>query len=211
MCGSPRITSSPMSVVQATSTFQLSSVGCGRALDLDRDPVAIAAVLSADPLLVPGVRDHPGVRSPGAIDGFELAVSAVLGQQVSVAAARTFAGRIVARYGDLVSDFDGAGLTSGRLATLRSLRDAIVTGDVDVGYDADCERTHAALLAIKGIGPWTADYIVMRALSHPDVLPRGDIAIAKGAQRLGIDLAAAGDRWRPFRSYAAHYLWMAAA
>ncbi len=206
-----------------------------RWLDLDADPAAVAAALGGDPFLGPLVRARPGLRVPGTVDPFELAVRAVLGQQVSVAGARTLAGRLVADLGGPETDglrpFPDAadlaaagpdrlrsiGLTGARAATLAALADA-VAGGLDLDPGADRDRARAALLALPGIGPWTADYVALRALGDPDVFPSGDLvlrhALAElpGGTRTPVSAAVAAGlaaAWRPWRGYAAQHLWTA--
>jgi AraC family transcriptional regulator of adaptative response / DNA-3-methyladenine glycosylase II len=205
---------------------------CRRLLDLDADPIAIGEVLGADPLLAPLVREVPGMRLPGQVDGFEVAVRAIVGQQVSVAGARTILGRFAATYGTPVS-FDLAaehGLTHA-FATAESMADAddtalsmprsraqaligiaqsVADGGLDLSPGADREDTHKQLLAHRGIGPWTAGYIVMRAVGHPDVMLETDLYIRRMLDRHGID-AARTTTWQPWRSYAALHLWRLAA
>ncbi|MDA2814853.1 helix-turn-helix domain-containing protein [Nocardiopsis sp. RSe5-2] len=198
-----------------------------RLLDLDTDPGAVAEVLGADPLLAPAVRALPGLRAPGAADPDEYAVRAVLGQQVSVAAARTAAGRLAERYGkplpapagELVRAFprpevlaaaDPADLPMPRSRgrALVALCEALASGAVDLGPGADREEAVERLLAIRGIGPWTADYIRMRALGDPDVLLAGDLGVRRALERLGGPPGGDAVRaWSPYRSYATHYLW----
>jgi AraC family transcriptional regulator of adaptative response / DNA-3-methyladenine glycosylase II len=196
---------------------------CRRLLDLDADPVAGDDVLGDDPLLARSVKQHPGIRVPGTVDGFELAARAVLGQQVSVAAARTFGARLVERCGkpldaprgggithafptaDTVATHDlaGLGLTGKRAQTLRTLAEAVASGELQLDPTADREHARAALLALPGIGPWTADYIAMRALRDPDAFPAQDLVL-----RRAIDGdSTRADRWRPWRAYAAMHLW----
>ena len=195
---------------------------CRRLLDLDADPEAVDAVLGTDSLLAPSVRRHPGIRVPGTVDGFELAVRAILGQQVSVAAARTFAGRLVEQCGkpldsprgSLTHSFpsaetvaehplDGVGLTTSRVTTLRALADAVASGRLALDPTADREEARARLLALPGIGPWTVEYVAMRALRDPDAFPSSDLvlrrAVASDPGRV--------DAWRPWRAYAAMHLW----
>lgn len=206
-----------------------------RWLDLDADPVLVDDALGADPLLAPLVAARPGLRIPGTTDPFELAVRAVLGQQVSVAGARTLAGRLVAAHGTLAYDglhvFPDAstlavagadrlreiGLTASRAATLARLATA-VDGGLSLAAGADRAAVRAGLLALPGIGPWTADYIALRALGDPDVFPAGDLVLRKALAELpggagqSVDIAAATARaaaWRPWRGYAAQHLWSA--
>ena len=203
-----------------------------RLFDLDADPLAIAGTLLQDPLLGPLVQGRPGLRVPGAYDGFELAVRTVLGQQVSVAAASTFAGRLVSKLGtplkepvgsvthlfpsaDIMAadDLSGVGLTKARQETLRVLAGAVADKTVLLHPGADQQRTEQALTALKGIGPWTASYIAMRALRDPDALPSKDLALLKAFSRIigstatDKDLERYAERWRPWRGYAAVHLW----
>ncbi len=204
---------------------------CRRLLDLDADPVAVADVLAEDSLLADLVRAVPGRRSPGSVDGTELAVRAILGQGITVAAARTLAARLVARHGTpLVAPlgrvthlFPGAdemaaidpGAMPGpaaRRAALHQVATALADGSLvlDGGVDrGDAERR---LLAMRGIGPWTAGYVAMRALADPDAFLPDDVALRTAAARLGGPadaraLAARAGRWSPWRSYAVHHLW----
>jgi AraC family transcriptional regulator of adaptative response / DNA-3-methyladenine glycosylase II len=199
--------------------------GCRRLLDADADPVAIDTALAADELLAPLVRARPGLRVPGSYDWFELAVRAVLGQQVSVAAARTFAGRLAAQHGlpaapggppgltalfpgpaeVAEADLSGLGLTTSRQRTLRALATAAAAGRLRLDPGADPAETAARLAELPGVGPWTVGYIMMRA-GHPDSFPPGDIGLRRAMTGLG---AAPGhaDRWRPWRSYAVIHLW----
>jgi len=203
---------------------------CRRVLDADADPQAITAVLAADEALAPLVAARPGLRVPGAYDGFELAVRAVLGQQVSVAAARTLAGRLAARYGtplaageplspagplttlfpapaDLAeADLTGLGLTTGRQQTLRALAAACADGRLDLGPGTDPDEAAAALAELPGIGPWTTAYILLRAAADPDAFPGTDLGLRREMARLGCE-PGHDRRWRPWRAYAAMYLW----
>ncbi|WP_431926817.1 AlkA N-terminal domain-containing protein [Amycolatopsis tucumanensis] len=200
-----------------------------RLLDLDADPEAVARVLAADPALAPAVAATPGIRVPGAADGFELVLRAMLGQQVSVAAARTAAGRLTAALGEPVPwEPDlllfptaeavaerGHEVLRGpkrRIDAILGAAAALASGDVDVHVGRDPAELRAELLALTGIGPWTADYVLMRVLGAPDVLLTGDLVLRKGAAALGIadDIPALTERaqaWRPWRSYAGMYLW----
>ncbi len=204
-----------------------------RLLDLDADPVSIDAVLSTDPTLEPLVRAAPGLRLPGAIDGFELAVRAILGQQISVRAARTLAGRIVIRAGTELdrdraiegvthlfptpeqvgaASLEGLGITRRRVETIRRLAELVTVGDLVLAERSDREAGREALLAVPGIGPWTVAYISMRALRDPDAFPASDLGVREGFQRLGLPTTASAiaeyaERWRPFRAYAVMHLW----
>jgi AraC family transcriptional regulator, regulatory protein of adaptative response / DNA-3-methyladenine glycosylase II len=200
-----------------------------RLLDADCDPVAVDEALGRDPLLRPLVEARPGLRVPGHVDGNEIAVRAVLGQQVTVVAARTIAARLTAELGKPVARADGelthlfpdvatlATLTPEDLPMPRSrgralveLCRALADGRVVLDRGAGRDDTRAALLAIPGIGPWTADYIALRALGHPDVFLPTDIGIRDALRNLGRDPASAselGEGWRPWRSYAQLHLW----
>jgi AraC family transcriptional regulator of adaptative response / DNA-3-methyladenine glycosylase II len=204
---------------------------CREIFDLDTDPAMVADGLLADPVTGPLVRATPGLRVPGCGEGFELAVRAVLGQQVSLAAARTFGGRLVAQFGEpfdtadhrlthlfpapealIEADLETIGLTGRRAATLRALARAVFERRLVLDRGADREECVATLLALPGIGPWTAGYIAMRALGDPDVFPHSDLGLVEVARHLDIAddaraLAAYAQRWRPWRSYAAMYLW----
>ena len=197
-------------------------------LDLDADPQAINAVLLSD---FPGTE---GLRLPGTVDGFELAVRAVLGQQVTVAAARTLATRLVARYGTpLESPVEGLqwlfptpqalahasaddlgqlGIVKQRQRAIQALALAVSQGQLTLHPAADVPTTMAALQALPGIGPWTANYIAMRALRWPDAFPAGDVALHKAlgvqeAPHPAVAAEAASQRWRPWRSYAVLRAW----
>lgn len=201
---------------------------CRGLLDLDADPIAIADVLGQDPALRPVLRKWPGLRVPGSVDGTEIAVRAILGQQVSVKGARTLAGRLVAAYGDELkkpsagithtfpsaerladASLDEIGMPEARRRALRSVAGAISDGRVALDAGADRSETRDALLVISGIGPWTASYLQMRALHDPDAFLASDLGVVKGAAHLGIDgrLEVVSERWRPWRAYAVQYLW----
>jgi AraC family transcriptional regulator of adaptative response / DNA-3-methyladenine glycosylase II len=209
---------------------------CRNLLDLDADPEQIGVVLAADPALAPLVARRPGLRVPGCFDGFEIAVRAIVGQQVSVAAARTLAARIAARYrpdGDTPHDGDagrllpfpaaetlaeadlsGLSMTTRGAATVRSLAQAVASGELSLDRGVDRAGTRARLLALPGIGPWTADYVALRAFGDPDAFPAGDLVLRKQAAALGLperekDLTTHAERWRPWRAYAAVHLWAA--
>jgi AraC family transcriptional regulator of adaptative response / DNA-3-methyladenine glycosylase II len=200
-----------------------------RLVDADCDPVAIADAFAGDPLLGRLVRATPGLRVPGHVDGDELAVRAVLGQQVTVAAARTAAGRLTEQYGErlghpsegLTHLFPSAATLSGldpetlpmprsRGRALVAMCRALADGELSLDRGADRDDVRRRLLDIPGIGPWTADYIALRALGHPDVFLPTDIGIRDALRLLGRDPADADDlaeEWRPWRSYAQLHLW----
>jgi len=196
---------------------------CRRLLDLDADPAAVAGHLSEDPLLAPLVRRRPGLRVPGCVDGFELAVRAVVGQQVSVAGARTVLGRLVAEYGEPIPEqgflthrFPApdalAAAEPARLPFPRTRARALIelarlahAGELRLDTGTEPAEARALLTAIPGIGPWTADYVAMRALGDPDVFLPGDVGIRDALARLGGPVDDA--RWRPWRSYAVMHLW----
>ena len=201
-----------------------------RLFDLDADAEQITEVLARDPLLARQIERAPGVRLPGAWDPFEYALRAILGQQISVAAATTIAGRVVARYGESFedaagrehhlfptpaqlanADFEGLGLTRARARTLREFVAATLDGRVDFD-EPDLEAWCAEVTQLPGIGDWTAQYIAMRGLSMPDAFPASDLGIL---QALGADGDKAkprqalerAEQWRPWRAYAALLLW----
>jgi AraC family transcriptional regulator, regulatory protein of adaptative response / DNA-3-methyladenine glycosylase II len=185
-------------------------------LDLDADAGPIGEALRRDPLLAGLVERRPGVRVPGAFDGFEVAVRAVLGQQVSVAGATTLAGRLVRALGGFPSpvrlaeaDLAEVGLTRARAVALRALAGAVAAGRVRLEPAAD----PAALLELPGIGPWTAAYIGMRVFRDPDAIPLDDLGLRRALERLGAEarpaaVAARAERWRPYRAYGAMQLWL---
>ncbi|WP_323179836.1 AlkA N-terminal domain-containing protein [Streptomyces bobili] len=204
---------------------------CRRMLDLDADPVAVDDQLRTDPLLAPLVDKAPGRRVPRTVDEAEFAVRAVLGQQVSTAAARTHAARLVTAHGEAVDDPEGglthlfptpealAGVDPGSLAmprtrrtTFTSLVEQLAGGRLRLGVESDWEETRARLLALPGFGPWTVDVIAMRALGDPDAFLPTDLGVRRAAQQLGLPstpaaLTARAAGWRPWRAYAVQYLW----
>jgi len=249
----------------AQTTLRLSDVRdlspavarCRRLLDLDADPVAIDNLLGTDPALAPSVAKEAGVRVPRAVDGFEMAVRAVVGQQISVAGARKILARLVTPppRADLASvaipqpgadhepgvmigaisqpqlhdhrDLGGfptaeelavapdaaLAMPAARRRTLRALAEAVASGRLHLDPGADRPETEARLLEIPGIGPWTAQYVALRALGDPDVLLPTDLGVRRGAASLGLPgdanaLAAhAAEHWAPWRSYATIRLW----
>jgi AraC family transcriptional regulator of adaptative response / DNA-3-methyladenine glycosylase II len=196
-----------------------------RLFDLDADPIAIAAHLGS-------IAKIPGLRVPGAWDGFEMAVRAILGQQVTVKGATTLAGRLVERFGERLADPEGAlthrfpsaarlasadlasiGLPAARAASIRALAAAVAKGALDLSAPAGLEPMVEALTAIPGVGPWTAHYIAMRAGREPDAFPASDLVLRKHAAPAGAPplapraLEARAEAWRPWRAYAALQLW----
>ena len=204
---------------------------CRWMLDLDADPEAVDAVLSADPAMARLVASSPGRRVPRTVDSAELAIRAVLGQQVSTAAARTHGARLVRGYGDPITDPHG-GLTHlfptpqtlalmdpcdlamplSRRRTLMGLVEALAHGRLDLDLGADWREARVRLNALHGFGPWTVDIIAMRSLGDPDAFIAGDLGIRLAAEKLGMPATHRGltdhsHLWRPWRSYAVQYLW----
>lgn len=205
-----------------------------RMFDLDADPLVIAACLGNDARLAPLLQRHPGLRIPGGWDGFEVAVRAVLGQQVSVRAATTLAARLVTQHGvrlphpvadDLHSvfpspqqlataDLTTLGLPATRRASLHAIAAALARGTLDFDAAAPLDHLVDRWMRLPGIGPWTAHYIALRGSSHPDAFPAGDLVLRKqagnGTALTERQLAARAEHWRPWRAYAAIQLWHAA-
>ncbi|GAB7030027.1 AlkA N-terminal domain-containing protein [Streptomyces sp. NPDC021749] len=204
---------------------------CRRLLDLDADPEAVDGLLREDPGLAPLVDKAPGRRVPRTADADEFAVRAVLGQQVSTAAARTHAGRLVRAHGTPVED-PGGGLTHlfppatalagldpeslamprTRRATLLGVIDALASGELQLGVGSDREEARARLAALPGVGPWTVECIAMRALGDPDAFTPTDLGLRRAAAGLGLPHTPAAlirhsAIWRPWRAYAVQYLW----
>ncbi len=202
-----------------------------RMFDVDADPRALADVFQRSELMKPLIRRWPGQRLPGAWEGFELAVRAVLGQQVSVAAARTLAARVAATYGtpfaegaavgltalfpspDSLVDapLESQGVTRARAATIRGLAQAVLDGRVQFRAEQPLAAFANDLVALPGIGPWTAHYIAMRALAQPDAFPAADLILRRSAGRGHTlstrELEALSEQWRPWRAYAVMLLW----
>ena len=203
-----------------------------RVFDLAADPLPISAHLAKDPALAPLVETRPGLRVPGAWDGFELAIRAVLGQQITVAAAVRLAGRLVAAHGEPLAEQDrdlthvfprpevlaradltALGMPRSRAATLSAVAAAVVA-DPDLfcasrGLDEAIQR----LQSIRGVGEWTAHYIALRQLREPDAFPAADVGLMRaladleGRRRSSRELVGRADQWRPWRAYAAQHLW----
>ena len=182
------------------------------------------------------MKKSPGIRVPGAWDGFELAVRAILGQQVSVKAATTFAGRIAERYGERIdvpidglsnapdrlfpgperlqrARLENLGVIRSRAQTIRDVARAVVNGSLSFDLAQDVDAHRAALMSIKGIGDWTAEYVAMRALKYPDAFPASDLGLLRAFdgpanERLrSTELLARAEAWRPWRAYAALLIW----
>lgn len=203
-----------------------------RMFDLDADVLAIHRTLRRDPLLARCVARRPGLRVPGAWDGFELAVRALLGQQITVVAARGLAGRLVERYGHpfdmealdglrrtfpgpstvASADIASLGMPRARAMSLIGLAEAARSDPALFDPSRPLEKTMDSLLALSGVGDWTAQYIAMRALRDPDALPSTDLGLLRGAAIDGrrpkpAELLERGELWRPWRAYAAQHLW----
>jgi len=202
-----------------------------RMFDLDADPAEINAALSKRALLRRCVMTHPGQRLPGGWDGFEIAVRAVLGQQVTVAAARTLTERVVHKFGEPVhsaqmgkvhlfpspqtlaqADLSGLGITGARMRTLREVAQALQAGRVGFDRAQTLEQFIRGWTALPGIGDWTAHYLAMRGMSHVDAFPAGDIVLRRAVTRDRSAMApsaleAMSHIWRPFRAYAVLHLW----
>jgi len=206
-----------------------------RMFDLDADIAAINTHLRVDTNLRHCVRRHPGQRLPGGWDGFEIAVRAVLGQQISVAAARTFALRLVEQFGAPVTlpsgetirlfppaatladaELTRIGLPRSRANTLNTVARAICMGSVDFRPEQSLDDFVAAWVELPGVGAWTAHYIALRALSHPDAFPAADLVLRKaiganGALVTPAVLQTIAEQWRPWRAYAVMHLWRSAS
>lgn len=204
---------------------------CRRLLDLDADPEAVVDALGADPDLRTVVAKAPGQRIPRTVDEQELAIRAVLGQQVSTKAARTLAGRLVHAYGTAITDSAGGlthtfpstaelseldpgqlALPAARKQCVLALIAALANGDVTLDPGCDWNLARHQLLAVPGIGPWTAEIVAMRGLGDPDAFPVSDLGVRLAAAQLGLGndehtLTARSAGWRPWRSYATQYLW----
>jgi AraC family transcriptional regulator of adaptative response / DNA-3-methyladenine glycosylase II len=203
-----------------------------RLLDLDADPATIGSALGRDPWLAPLLERRPGLRVPGAFDGFELALRTILGQQVSVRGASTLAGRLAQRLGEPLppdlaaerlgrlpvtaerladaseTEVAGIGVPRARARTMIALARAAAERRIDLSPGADVTATRRALLGMPGIGEWTADYVLMRALRWPDAFPAGDLGLRKAAGGIAAaKLRQHAEAWRPWRAYAAQHLW----
>lgn len=204
-----------------------------RLFDLDADPEVIDTRLSADPALRSLVRAAPGTRLPGTTDGFELAIRAIVGQQVSVAGARTTLGRITDRLGEPLpspvgsirrlfptaeqlaeAPRDAFGMPAARTDAIVAVARMVADGALDLSGSGELEPTLASLTSIRGVGNWTASYVAMRALRVPDAFPTADLGVRRGFAALGLaddpaSIRERAERWRPWRAYAAMHLWYA--
>lgn len=196
-------------------------------IDADAPVGQIDEDLRRDPLLAPYVKRHPGIRIPGTVDPFELSVRAILGQQISVGGAARLASRVVEGWGELLpqpwkdlnrlfptpealadAPLEEAGLSRGRAGAIRSLAAAVSTDQLRLEIGADKVGVEQALLAIRGIGPWTAAYIALRALGDRDAIPTGDLGLRQTTGcRTPKELCQMAERWRPWRGYAVVHLW----
>lgn len=225
------VSAGPGSALSARPAGQDLDCGVRRLFDLDGDPAEVARVLSGDPVLRPLVAARPGLRASGTFDPFELTVRAIMGQQVTVAAATTLTGRLVREVGRPLEQpdgglthafptapalaeaaLDGLGVPARRAATLRAVGRAVADGTIVLDGSADATATVGALLELPGIGPWTVSYVAMRALGDRDAFPAGDLGVRRAAAALGLPedpakLTTHAERWRPFRAYAVHHLW----
>ena len=219
----PRLSSLPVIIARLRRVF-----------DLGADPAAIGAQLSEDPILAPLVAARPGLRVPGAWDGFELAIRAILGQQVTVTAAITLAGKLVAGYGEpldpaaaqpglthifptperlAASDLTTLGMPGARARALSAMGAAVAADPSILSGRSGLDDAIARLRALPGIGEWTAQYIALRALREPDAFPAADIGLLRaladetGQRPTPVQLLAISERWRPWRAYAAQHLW----
>ncbi|HEX6357167.1 AlkA N-terminal domain-containing protein [Actinophytocola sp.] len=237
--GTAWLTPTPSHVTCTLSLTDMRDLGSAvarlrRLLDLDADPGAVGEVLGADPALEAQIRKNPGLRLPGAVDGVEIVTRALIGQQISVAAARTALSTLTTALGEPLSTPDGpltrlfptpaaiaehgATVLTGprrRINTILTVNAALAAGELDVHVGSDPTELSIALQRFSGVGPWTAGYVLMRVLGAPDVLLTGDVALRKGAANLGLpstpdELSAHASAWRPWRSYAGMHLWSAA-
>lgn len=207
--------------VPVAGTDNLGDVLCRvrRIFDLDADSAAVDSMLAEDPLLAAQIHSDPGLRVPGAWDGFEIAVRAVLGQQVSVARARDLALALCARFGDggfpdpaalVHADVAAIGMPGKRAEAVRALARAVLDGELQLDEGAEPQALSEALLALPGIGPWTAGYMGMRVARNPDAYPDNDWVVLKMLESTAAGARRRAEAWRPWRAYAVMVLWRAA-
>ena len=193
-------------------------------LDLDADPQAVDAVLAGDPRFADAVAATPGIRVPGNVDGTELLLRTMIGQQISLPAAATHTARLVAALGEPITSetavthlFPTAAVVAERgrevltgparrVESIVAAAESLATGALELHCGRDAADLQRDLLALPGVGPWTADYVTMRLLADPDILLGTDLVVRQGAAQLGVDLTDA-DRWKPWRSYLSMHLW----
>jgi AraC family transcriptional regulator of adaptative response / DNA-3-methyladenine glycosylase II len=180
--------------------------------DVDADIAAIERHFARDKTLAPLVRRFPGIRVPGTWDAFEMAIRAIVGQQISVAGATTLMARIASRHGvtpqSLMRARTNPGMPQTRWNTIRGLARAVARGEVTFERGATLDESIASLTKLPGIGPWTAHYIAMRALREPDAFPHTDLGIRKAAGMItDRELLSRAEAWRPYRAYATMLLW----
>ncbi len=212
--------------------LQMAISRCRRMLDLDADPVAMCEQLREDEALAPLIDKAPGRRIPRTVDAEEFAIRAVIGQQVSTAAARTHAGRLADRLGEPVTDAGGGlsrlfpgmavlasedaqalmAMPAARKEAIAGLAGAIADGAVDLGPGADWQVARQQLAQVPGLGPWTIEVIALRGLGDPDAFPATDLGVRHAARALGLPgspaaLTRRAEPWRPWRGYAVQYLW----
>jgi AraC family transcriptional regulator of adaptative response / DNA-3-methyladenine glycosylase II len=221
--------------IPKVSTLPVIIARLRRVFDLAADPLPISAHLATDPVLAPLVARRPGLRVPGAWDGFELAIRAVLGQQITVAGAVRLAGRLVAAHGEpmtapdgdlthvfprpdalAVADLAALGMPRSRAATLSAVAAAVMADSDLFGAHRGLDEALQRLRSIRGVGEWTAQYIALRQLREPDAFPASDVGLMRalagdrGRRPAAEELLARAEKWRPWRAYAAQHLWAAA-
>jgi AraC family transcriptional regulator of adaptative response / DNA-3-methyladenine glycosylase II len=208
---------------------------CRRMLDLDADPHASQAHLNQDPVLAGLVRERPGMRIPGAVDGAEMALRVVLSQHISTRAAGTLTGRLARALGEPLPSVPGSsvdrlfptpetiaecdpeqlpGMPATRLRTLRALASGLADGSIALHPGADRDQARHDLMAVPGVGPWTAEMVALRSLNDPDAFPATDLGVRRTAASIGLpgkagDLIEHSERWRPWRAYVTQALWAA--
>ena len=210
-------------VVTVRQPWKSEDVGARitRLFNAGADSLTISACLRRDPMLRPLVEKHRGIRVPGGWDAFEIVIRAIVGQQVSVAAARSILGTIAHQCGErtanglsfptperLSTSLSRIGMPRRRLDSIRTISTAVASGTFQLEKQASLDETLAALQSLPGIGPWSANYIAMRAFGEADAFPAGDLVLRRNAGGMTEQqLTRRADRWRPYRAYAAMLLW----